>query len=282
MSLRAMIWSFDQHDTTPTQRLLLLALADHANADNETWPSVETLSEKTGFGKSTIYRERSALCDSGKMTRVARDRYRMHVVGVPSVGQDFPERESDSQSENGTTYRNPKEPQGTAPADAGERASDREQLLYNEYNHIVKELSRDEQPPLITPSIRRVAAKALAEFDLPDLVRALHGFVSWRTKKAGDKRFSSVFASHPGGRPLHDHIAFWIENADASPLLGLPSGERVKVQRAVSDVQRAFGSNDPDSLETGAKALEFLEEHGITPTPREPDGYPTFPSLVSK
>ena len=45
MSLRAITWAFEQHETTPTQRLLLLAYADCANQDDEAWPKIERLIE---------------------------------------------------------------------------------------------------------------------------------------------------------------------------------------------------------------------------------------------
>jgi hypothetical protein len=156
---------------------------------------------------------------------------------------------------------------------------DRAQDLYDEYLRIVTG-AKESKP--ITPSLRRTADKALAEFDLPELVTALRGFVNWRRKKPGDKRFSSIFASHPGGRPLHDHIDFWITQAsDASGLDGFTSETQVKIHRAVRDVQRAFGSNDPDTQATGAESLAYLKERGIEPE-SAPDGSLFFPSLGGK
>lgn len=190
----------------------------------------------------------------------------------PATGQDglFSTEEEDEGKED----EGKEEDGASAPPD-------RAQELYDGYQRIV--LGNAESQPL-TPSLRRTADKALAEFDLPDLLTACRGFVNWRRKKPGDKRFSSVFASHPGGRPLHDHIAFWIENAEgggASALDGVPSETKVKITRAVVDVQRAFGSEDPDTLASGEQALEFLKSQGIESAEGR-DGRPYFPALGGK
>lgn len=166
-----------------------------------------------------------------------------------------------------------------APERADEESDDPAQKLYDTYLRLVK--GKDSEP--LPPSIRRAADKALREFPDPaDLERAIVGFLNWRKKKDGDRRFSSIFATHPGGRPLHDHIDFWISQAgETSPLDGLPSETKVKITRAVREVQRAFGTKDPDQQATGEQALEYLKSKGIEPAHR-PDGSPYFPSLGAK
>lgn len=180
---------------------------------------------------------------------------------VTITGEEEQERKKNEKEEDG--------------ADAP-RADDRAQLLYDAYRERV--VASQKKP--ITPSLRRVADKALAEFELDELRGpAITGFLNWRKKKPGDTRFSSIFASHPGGRPLHDHIAFWISQAEnASPLDSFPSETRTRIARAVREVQRAFGSQDPDTLATGEQALEYLKSLGIENVPKA-DGSPDFPTL---
>lgn len=181
------------------------------------------------------------------------------LEGSPTTGEEDA-GEEDTEEEHG--------------ADAPDRA-DEPQTLYDAFLAKVQG-----QPPRpITPSLRRTAEKALREFPLADLITAIDGFLAWRSKKAGDKRFSSIFASHPGGRPLHDHIEFWISQAgDASGLDGFPSGVRAKIVRAVREVQRGHGSRDTDAVQQATESMKFLESKGIECV-RRSDGYPTFPAL---
>jgi hypothetical protein len=53
MSVQAMsqVWLLKLH---PTQKFVLLALADHANEKNICWPGLDKLVEKTGFVRSTV------------------------------------------------------------------------------------------------------------------------------------------------------------------------------------------------------------------------------------
>ena len=54
MSGKAVGWAFEQSDLTPTQRLVLVALADNATSDGECWPGQRHLAAKTGLGLSTV------------------------------------------------------------------------------------------------------------------------------------------------------------------------------------------------------------------------------------
>jgi len=197
-----------------------------------------------------------------------------------SVASTEPEVASATGKEEAGEEEAVEEDGALAPERAAEgEPEDAAQRLYDTYLRLVKD--KDSEP--VPPSMRRVADKALREFPDPAaLERAVVGFLNWRKKKQGDMRFSSIFASHPGGRPLHDHIDFWISQAgETSPLDGLPSATHAKIHRAVRDVQQAFGSQDPDLLATGEQALEYLKSKGIPPAYRS-DGSPYFPALGAK
>lgn len=59
-----MVWVWDQ-DLTPTEKLVLLAIADHADGDGICWPGMRKVSEKTGFARRTVIRAVESLEASG-------------------------------------------------------------------------------------------------------------------------------------------------------------------------------------------------------------------------
>ena len=74
MSLKAMVWAFEQRIDSPPAKLLLLCLAHHAGFANECWPSIKTLTEETELSKRTIIRLIQRLTASGHMTRTREKR----------------------------------------------------------------------------------------------------------------------------------------------------------------------------------------------------------------
>ena len=56
MSLRATIWAWRVPGLSPTQRLVLLRLADQTNDDGECYPSQGSLATWTGLDRSTVSR----------------------------------------------------------------------------------------------------------------------------------------------------------------------------------------------------------------------------------
>lgn len=106
MSLQAITWAFDQHDTTPTQRLVLLCLADYANQDDQAWPKPATIAKRTGLGVASVYRATSQLVESGHLERDDK---------VLTLRIGFSQGEKDSHSEKPyieEPKENPKEPTG--------------------------------------------------------------------------------------------------------------------------------------------------------------------------
>lgn len=80
MSVRALgaVWRVE---CEPVQKLLLLALADHANDETfDCWPSLTHLSQKTGLGRSTIARALNALEASGLIVREQREKQSTRYV----------------------------------------------------------------------------------------------------------------------------------------------------------------------------------------------------------
>lgn len=64
MSVSTMAWAWKQK-CSPTEKLILLALADHANDDGRCWPGMEHIAEKTGFTRRSVINSVRALQEKG-------------------------------------------------------------------------------------------------------------------------------------------------------------------------------------------------------------------------
>lgn len=73
MSVKALTWAFEQK-LKPTQKIVLLALADHANDSGECWPGINKLCEKAGVSRSTLKRALEELEENGFIQRQERKR----------------------------------------------------------------------------------------------------------------------------------------------------------------------------------------------------------------
>lgn len=72
MSLRAMTWAWTQDTLSSGERLVLLALADHAGEDGECWPQTARLAEKCALDRKTVQRHLIALHERGVVTKLFR------------------------------------------------------------------------------------------------------------------------------------------------------------------------------------------------------------------
>lgn len=72
MSIRAMSWAWQQDTKSSGERLVLLALADHAGEDGECWPHTGSLGQKCGIDARTVQRHLTSLCERGLVTKVHR------------------------------------------------------------------------------------------------------------------------------------------------------------------------------------------------------------------
>lgn len=98
MSVDATRWAWMQA-VTPTQKLLLLSLADRAGEGHECWPSIKRLEVDTGLYRETIYQAIQDLEAKGLLeaTRKKGQGNRYRLLGVPerhqSVNADYTSRE---------------------------------------------------------------------------------------------------------------------------------------------------------------------------------------------
>lgn len=71
MSLEAITWAFRQQ-LTPSEKLVLLTLADYADDENKCWPRQDTLAERTGLTRQTVNVKLSSLEKAGLIRREPR------------------------------------------------------------------------------------------------------------------------------------------------------------------------------------------------------------------
>lgn len=94
MSVHASKWAWSQECPTPTAKLVLMALADHANADGECYPTMKRVAELADCSTRTVSRAIQALEDAGLVRRVERrmqgGEYRgwLYQLAMPTSGQD--------------------------------------------------------------------------------------------------------------------------------------------------------------------------------------------------
>lgn len=69
MSIRIMTNVWERSDINPTQKLVLLALADWANDEGLCWPSINRLASKTGIAGRSVQRVIRQLEDLGLVCR---------------------------------------------------------------------------------------------------------------------------------------------------------------------------------------------------------------------
>lgn len=79
-------------DLRGTERLVLLAIAAHANHDGEAWPSVATIADYVGCSERTVQRCLAKLVQAGRLAvrrvaGIATRVYRIVVDGVTSAVQ---------------------------------------------------------------------------------------------------------------------------------------------------------------------------------------------------
>jgi hypothetical protein len=81
MSVRIMSLVFENTKLSSTEKLVMLALADHANDEGKSvYPSQQTLSRKTGLARATVNKHISELVDKGYLRRVRYMEERSNIL----------------------------------------------------------------------------------------------------------------------------------------------------------------------------------------------------------
>lgn len=90
------------HDLPKTDRLILVAIVAHANAEGDAWPSVQTIAEYVGCSERTVQRALRRLVEVGRLVvrrvvGIATRVYRLVLGGgdTTAAGGDIPARGGD-------------------------------------------------------------------------------------------------------------------------------------------------------------------------------------------
>lgn len=102
MSLDASRWAWQQQ-LKLSDKMLLLALADRAGADNTSWPSYETLQQDTGMHRNTISGAIKRLEELGLITKTRRMKTSSlyQLIGVPDRHENTPKYTSGRNKDKG-------------------------------------------------------------------------------------------------------------------------------------------------------------------------------------
>ena len=68
MSVRALNWAFDQKGMQPASKLLLIALANHADDNGYAWPGIEGIADRWDMSSRTVSRHIHLLSIDGLIT----------------------------------------------------------------------------------------------------------------------------------------------------------------------------------------------------------------------
>jgi hypothetical protein len=169
MSIEALNWAWEQPVRKATNKLFLLALADHANSDGECWPSMKRIAERSDISPRHVSRAINELVDLGLVEKANRRRH-----GGQYRGWDYRllvQRTPASSGHRGPVTSGHGRP---SPADTGVRSEPSE--------------NRKEEPLAATPN-RDLLFEAVAEacgIRLDALTRSARGQLNAATKELRD------------------------------------------------------------------------------------------------
>jgi hypothetical protein len=85
MSIEAINWVFDLQDVTPSEKLVLLSLANRANNLHVAWPSWARLMRDTGLSRKSIYRLLDSLIIKGHIMKTGNMMRQVHVYKLCGI-----------------------------------------------------------------------------------------------------------------------------------------------------------------------------------------------------
>lgn len=76
------VWKLTKDQVTPTEKLILLAIADRCGEEGECWPSISRLVRDTGFSRDAIIQNRKTLIDKEILTYTGEYKGRAKQIPV--------------------------------------------------------------------------------------------------------------------------------------------------------------------------------------------------------
>lgn len=299
MSAEATSWAWGHASEmeSPSQLLVLLALAEHASPTGDCFPNRGTIAGMCGYdpksGKGTVTKhmkkieeklgllERTPRYEADREGRQTSNIYRLklEVKGqAPSGAVATPP--SAEQQPPPSAKQSSLEPSGSNPSGEPQSVAADVQRVYDHHLAVFKPKTR----PKLGPSLIRQIEKGLKEYEASDLCVAIDGLFEWRQRKPGKTTLGAIFDTYPGGKPLTEQIAFFISQAKGATGVGkkFPSADRAIVAEKQRLVQRGHRlSQNQEAVQQAKDAMAWLREHGIETVQGRDGGVPTFRPLGS-
>lgn len=225
MSSKATAWAWEQTPIlTRSEGLMLLAIADNMQPDNQCYPSRKRLGLMCGgLKRDSVSKLVKALEEKGLVKRADRKRDNGSTASTlytfpllpPSISTGAPSDSSTGEPSSistGPELGRSNGNEGTTTDGAvppSDPTSEEVQSVWDNHQALFPKTRGG-----LSPSRVRTIEKALKEFPAPDLCKASLGLKHWRKSKEGSTALSAVFSTYPGGRPLADHIAFFIDQGE--------------------------------------------------------------------
>lgn len=195
MSGRLVGWAFAQSELTPTQKLVLVALADNAQDDGKAWPAKKTILKKTGLGRSSVYRALEDLEDKA-LLRSGVDERKVECFwlvvpegdGVSQGGKDRPTV--------GRLIENPHETSENQPPKSPPSVKSKTtQEIENVWATFVSVMSPRGKGKLLDAESRKLIRDALKVADVDELQRAIE-----TCEKSDFHMKRGKYKNRPGGK----------------------------------------------------------------------------------
>ena len=228
MSGEVVGWAFKQRDLSPTQKLVLVALADNAQDDGKAWPGKKTIVKKTGLGQSSVYRSLDELEDAGLLRRGVDERQiECYWLAVPGWEDDS--HPGNGNSHSGKPYiEEPlvetSENQPPSPTSAVVK-SQTSQEIDDVWATYVKSMNPRGRGRELDAESRKLIREALKVADVAELQRAIEtcersdfhmkrGKHKNRTGGRYNKLPQIIKARRGRNETTRSRIEWWLEKAD--------------------------------------------------------------------
>jgi hypothetical protein len=124
MSVQAMSWVFQHSTSRLGARLILLAIANHADLHGRnSWASVEQLAEESHLSERQARYALRELETSGEIVQVAISPRRTHVYELPGMADLWTRTEGADIAPADSAGGNPRQLRGQNPTDEGEQTA---------------------------------------------------------------------------------------------------------------------------------------------------------------
>lgn len=228
MSGEVVGWAFKQRELSPTQKLVLVALADNAQDDGKAWPGKDTIVKKTGLGKSSVYRSLDELEDAGLLRRGVDDR-RIECYWLAVPGWEDDSQGGNDLSHSGKPYieepsTETSEKQTPSPTSAVVKSKTSQEIesVWATYVSVMKPRGRGAE---LDAESRKLIRDALKVADVAELQRAIETcersdfhMKRGKHKNRQGARYNKlpqiVKARRGRNETTRSRIEWWLEKAD--------------------------------------------------------------------